>query len=440
MRGDASGILSGVRLVSTTFSLPLQQRKEIGLIRSNPASQPRLSSRGRAAALIFPLLVVGLLVGGCRGVDPDVERPATDDTGTRIALEPAAAVGCSDCGTDAQITPTVITLLEDGGVVVLDRFEPFVRIFTADGQPSTSFGSPGQGPGELGTNTGGMYFPGIHLLPWPDGTLSVLELIPPVLETFTADGTFEQQDTLDLPMSAHASSQAFAPATGTYFRHSFNVLSDDPDIIERCVIDPGAASDCGQLITATALTGVAPEGRRASLSLATTPRGELIVADAATYRLWLLDPSGDVSREFGRDIPPPPKSEDQLQAEREANRQRLESGRDERQIDPDRPHIAASGLQVDGAGRIWVLTQRYTETSWVLDVLDESGTFLNEVVLEAATVLDGYQITPFAVSGDRLAILANQPDGSARIEVFRIVVSAAGQSGAPHQTDQNATS
>lgn len=47
------------------------------------------------------------------------------------------------------------------------------------GDLELAFGNKGQGPGELGTDTGGdMYFSGVYLLPWPDGSLSVLELIP----------------------------------------------------------------------------------------------------------------------------------------------------------------------------------------------------------------------------------------------------------------------
>lgn len=349
---------------------------------------------------------------------------APEDTARRITLEPIATIGCSDCAGDAQITPTVIALLDDDRVAVLDRYEPFVRIFGADGRPSTSFGSPGQGPGELGTSVGGMHFAGIHLLPWPDGRLSILEMMPSVLETFAADGSFDQQLTLDLPLLV-PNSQAFSPATGAYFRHSFNPLEGGNDLIERCVIDLDRDARCDQLTTATALTGPRDETRRVALSLAATPEGNLLVADAATYRMWRLDGSGNVLREFRRDIPPPPKSAEELEAEREASRSRRESGRPEREIDPNRPHIARSGLQVDGSGRIWVLTQRHTEARWVLDVLDRDGTFLDEVSVAAATVPDGYQITPFAVSGDRLAILANQADGSARIEVFRIAVSAA---------------
>ena len=68
-----------------------------------------------------------------------------------------------------------------------------------------------------------------------------------------------------------------------------------------------------------------------------------------------------------------------------------------------------------------MLTQRYTADEWTFDVLDADGTFLNEVSIDALTVSDDYQVTPFIVAGDRLAALANQPDGSARIVLYRVV-------------------
>lgn len=378
---------------------------------------PRFSSRGFAVSW----LLVGGLVIGCGGGGVREGTATTPNSDTRVSLVLTATIGCSDCGTDAQITPTVIALLADGRLAELDRFEPFVRVFAPDGAPEASFGVSGEGPGELGTNFGGgISVPGVYLFPWPAGELTILEAMPAVFETFAADGTFLRQTPLELPF-ATPGAQAFAPSSGSYFRHAYMPVLDQPNVLERCVLDLGGGSACGQITTATALTGIEPEGARADLSIATTPEGDLVVADATTYRFWVLNGDGTLVREFDRDIPPAPKSEEQLDAEDEANRQRLARGGKVRAIDPNRPYIAPYGVQVDGAGRIWVLTQRYTPGTWVFDVLDADGTFLNEVSIDALTRPDGYQITPFIVAGDRLAAISNQPDGSAHIDVYRIV-------------------
>jgi hypothetical protein len=336
------------------------------------------------------------------------------------SLELVARVGCADCAGPELLTPTVMTLFGDGTLAVLDRYEPFVRIFDAGGKPVRSFGAAGQGPGELGNDLGGMYFAGVYLLPWPDGGLSVLELMPAVLETFARDGTFAAREELDLPMAA-PSAQAFSPATGTYFRHSYVPMSELPDVIERCEIELEGGSTCRQLTTAADLTGIEPEGMRTALAAAATPDDQLVIADTASYRLWITGIDGNVVRQFGRDIPAPPKSEEELQSERDANRARRERGRSAREIDPDRGHIAPSGLQVDGAGRIWVLTMRYTETTSVFDVFDPDGEFLGEVVLEVPTVFNPNRITPFVTAGDHLAVMSDRADGSASIHVYRMI-------------------
>jgi len=364
----------------------------------------------------------GVLASGCRGGGVADETTGLPVPRSTISLELIATIGCADCDGPEQITPTAMALFDDGRLAVLDRYAPFVRIFAPDGEFLRSFGSPGQGPGELGNDVGGMYFAGVFLLPWPSGELSVLELMPAVVETFSAGGKPLWQQALELPMAAPAA-QAFAPGTGTYFRHSYLPLSDLPDVIERCVIDPAGDAECGQLMTATELTGTPPEGARAGLAAAATPQGDLVVADLGTYRLWVLNAEGEVVRQFGRDIPPPPKSQEELEAERAANRQRRERGREEREIDPDRPHISPAGVQVDGAGRVWTRTMRYTTDSTVFDVFDDSGIFLHEISLPVPTLLDPNQITPFVAVGDRLAAIEPRPDGSARINVYRIVTN-----------------
>jgi len=162
---------------------------------SRVISCPRLARRGVAAALFFPLVLLAGLAVGCTDADPPkVPSPSANAT---LSLELITTIGCSECDGAEQITPTVIALLHGGRLAVLDRYEPFVRIFGSDGEPETSFGSPGQGPGELGNNLGGMYLPGVYLLPWPGGELSVVELMPAVVETFAPDGTFLNEVSID---------------------------------------------------------------------------------------------------------------------------------------------------------------------------------------------------------------------------------------------------
>ena len=397
------------------------RRKALSQGLSNPARLSLPSDRRVAPALILPLL----LLAGCvaradaDGLDAQAVEP------TLVSLELVAEIGCTDCDGDTAITPTAITLFEGGRIAVLDRYEPFVRIFDAAGGLDLSFGTKGQGPGELGTDTGGgMYFSGVYLLPWPDGSLSVIELIPAVFETFEPDGSFRDQHRPDLPL-ATPSAQAFSPATGSYFRFATlpAVVGDRADMIERCVIEPGVGSECGNFADPAGFLDTDEERAGGSVAMATTPHGDLVVADAGTYRMWVLGNGGAVVSAFARDVPMPQKSDEELEAERAANEARRARGRRTRDISTDRGHMVRAGVQVDGSGRIWVLTMRYTSGTSVFDVFDAGGNFLREIAIEAPIRHDPNQITPFVASGSHLAAIVQLPDGSARVNVYQILES-----------------
>ena len=397
-----------------------RRRQAPSPIFSIPTSRPVLSSLRFAPALIRPLVVLAALAAGCAPSGPPEDtRPSAPDSA--VTLELIAEIGCADCDDGTALTPAVIQFLADGRLAVLDRFEPFVRIFGAKGQLELAFGNKGQGPGELGIDTGGgMYFSGIYLFPWPDGSLSVLELIPPVLETFAVDGRHVAQETLDLPF-ASPSAQAYAEEPRSYFRLAFVPMSDAPEMIQRCVFDAGVAPACGDFIAPTAFIDTAEADDRSMLAIAATQTGRLVVAETGTYRVWVLDTDATVVREFARDIPMPQKSEQELGAERAANDAAIARGLRAREIETHRGHIAPAGLQVDGAGRLWVLTQRYGPETSVFDVIDAEGNLLNEVTVDARIRFDGYQVTPFAVAGMRLAAMTHQLDGSTRVNVYEIV-------------------
>ncbi len=385
-----------------------------------PAPRPRLSSRRFALALMFPLLLLIGVAAGCRSSEiPEEAAPSAENNS--VSLELVVTIGCADCDDASAITPTVVALLDGGGVAVLDRYEPFVRIFDAAGDLGLTFGNKGQGPGELGTDTGGgTYFPGVHLLPWPDGSLSVVELIPAAIETFGPEGSFRGQHTPDLPF-ANPAAQAFSPATGGYFRFARVPVSNTPDMIQRCVIEPGVGSECGDFADPSIFLEDDDGQVSGRLALATTPLGNLVIANVETYRIWVLDDDGVVAATFDRDIPRPQKSDAELEAERAANEALQARGRPKREIDTNRDHIAAAGLQIDGAGHIWVLTERYGSTDSVFDVLDLDGNFLQEITVASMIRFNGYQLTPFVASGSRLAALALQADGSTRVDVYEIV-------------------
>ena len=338
-------------------------------------------------------------------------------------LEFVARIGCADCSDARAITPSALAFLDDGRLASLDRYEPFVRIFRADGDLDVSFGAKGQGPGDIGSDGGaGTWMAGIFLLPEPGGGVSVANPIPPTFDSFDASGTFVSKTLLDLP-NAIPQSQAFSLAERTYYRYTFNPMDPSRRMLERCTLSSNAAPVCGSFVDpGSIITPVYPAPspvRRIPPALATTPSGELVVADPVTYRIWVLDRNGEVIVEARRDIPRREKTAAEIQREETFN-QRQPPGR-RRQIDKLRTHFERAGVQVDGRGRIWVLTNRYGETDSLFDVFTGDGTFLGERGIDTVVRAGPWHVTPFVVSADRLAVITGSADGNSFIEVYRIV-------------------
>ena len=372
------------------------------------------------------------MIAGRRGVPLAVAMmaaaacsPASESSapGTATAsLELVAQIGCGDCDDDRLLTPAVLTLLSDNRIGVLNLYEPFVRVFGEDEELDVAFGRKGQGPGELGLDTGTSYLPGAWMFANEHGGVTVVDVLPLTLEAFDADGNFVNQRRADLPEGVPVG-QASDPYGGTYYQLSFHPSGgDDYRRISRCRFRGSTEAECNVFAAATPfLEAGPPDALLGSLSLAATPEGRLVVANAGAYRIWILDENADVVVETGRIISRPAKSEEELAAEEERNQRLRESGRRENEIDPQRAHIESYGIQTDGAGRIWVLTQRYDSDNSVFDVFAADGTFLHEVAVDAVIRRGPWNITPFVAGGDRLAAIARQPDGNESVYVFRIV-------------------
>ena len=357
-------------------------------------------------------LILAVCAFGC-------SEPQTTQARTIPSLLPAGEIGCTDCGDARQITPTAVALLDDGRVAVLDSWEPFVRIFDAAGNPTTTFGKLGQGPGEIGMSVGmARPIPGTWILPY-DGGVAVIDL-DTKLETFDATGSFVAQHLLVLPIVPV--DQAFDDATATYFRAGFDAAAEGRGpAISRCRFRGVDSVACERLPGFESFLSEAADPRPPNVlfrtvAIGATPAGGLVVADRATYRMWVIDARGEVIVETGRDIPRLAKTDEEIQLERE----RWYGPADALDIDPLRDHIEPGGLGVDGAGRIWVLTQRWTETESVFDVFDESGEYLGEVAVAAPIRQGQWTVAPFFLRDNRFAAVVPQADGSERVRLWEL--------------------
>lgn len=376
---------------------------------------PRGSRRSLAALMIAPLAV---LTCACSGSSSQ-SSPAPEETAPSVTLEHVSTIGCDGCDDERQVTPVTLAILDDERIAVLDAYEPFVRVFGVDGALRQSYGSKGEGPGELGMPLPPAgYLPGMWLFGNDLGGVTVLELMPASLEAFDAEGAFVDSTDTGLPMAV-PTAQAFDPETRTYYRIAFMMSpAGNSQSIVRCrfsAADPGCEdfADPAPFIR----QDEAPDARVGTLAVAAAPGGALVVTNAATYDVWRLDDGGAVAMHTRREIPLPMKSEAEMERAREAA---ARAGQADREIDPRRAHIEPYGAQVDGAGRIWVLTGRYRDSDSVFDVFAADGSYIDEVVIDAAVRRTDMGQTLFVTRVDLLVVVAQRDDGNQEIRVYRI--------------------
>ena len=368
-------------------------------------------SHGLDAAVIA---FAALLTIACVTSDSSPAR-----TASQVTLERIGTIGCSACNDERQITPAVLAVLAGERVAILNPYEPLVRVFDLEGNPLLAFGTEGQGPGEIGQELPGVgYLPGMWLFGNELGGITVMDVFPSSLEVFDADGTFVTRRDSGV-RTAVPVGQAFHAETHTYFNLGFTPGPNSPRSLSRCPFEGNVDVQCESF--ADPAEFLAPDGEPGdavgALALAATPAGGLIVANTVTYELWVLGTDGTIIARSGRDLPLPLRSEAELEVERERF---ARMGRPDAEISPHRMHIESYGLQVDGSGRIWVLTGRHEEANSVLDVFSADGTYLSEVVIDAVVRRAEMRITPFAARGDLLVVAAQQPDGNDQVWVYRI--------------------
>jgi hypothetical protein len=368
------------------------------------------------------LLLVGIIgaATACGGGEPGSdEMPSAP-----VRLEEIARLGCGVCGGAEQLAVASVAVSSSGEIYVTDRFEPFIRVFDAEGDLRTSFGSAGEGPGEMGSR-----LPGVPMVPpiglYLDGGdgLLVHDLMPPRLARFGRRGEYIETTRLDAELRFLAG-RAFDPLEGYLYVASYQLrmFSESPgSSIHR--FDPADGE------AATVLSGAefpiesteagAPNHRYPFAATA----GRFAIGDPQRYLVYTFDPDGAPVGRFGRDLPLPEKTAEELERERaqlEAASQR--SGRPAAEPDPHKPHFLAASFDYDDRGHLWVQTTRGRAEETIFDVFDDAGELLGEItapveVNAAANPLDKM----FDAEGDYLAAATTDAEGNDTVIVWRVV-------------------
>lgn len=322
-------------------------------------------------------------------------------------LTRVGAIGCELCeGPEAFGSVLGLALLSDGGVAVVDRDEPMVRLFGPDGAVLRAFGRSGRGPGELGTPSG--------IAATDDGMLLVADLRRPAITRYTLEG----EEAGSFRVSSMVSGLTGSP-DGLWVAYELVDWSAMATGVH--LLRPGLV-EAGTPLPTTAGVIHDGEGRPALLiSSAAGPDGRVAVGHGADYLIKVFTPEGALVHEIRREVDPVARTPEELDALAARLRRgpgvpadNPEGSAQLRKPDPFHPHFAARALAYDDAARLWVRTPRGGPAATVFDLFSPTGSYLGEVRAELP-------IGQFAVSGGRLAGVVADPDtGIQRVVLWRV--------------------
>lgn len=325
-----------------------------------------------------------------------------------IHLEPLAPIGCVTCdGAEAFGAVMGLSFLPDGGLAVVDRDEPMVRMFDADGAVETAFGRHGKGPGELSRPSG--------IAAGHTGRV--------VVSDFMSTGLTEYERSGDLVEVHPVPSTAMRLNADPSGRWMAGQIADWATMSGGVRVWSFETADSFAPLPTTRGLLLDEKGRAAAagiFSSAVGMDGRIAVAHNATYRILLRDRDGRPLGEITRDVERTPRTAAEI-AELESAMSRLpggannpEAGAARPEIDPLRPHLFGNALAYDATGRLWARTARGGPDRTIFDLFDAAGDYLGEVPLDLG-------ISEFAVGHGYLAVVAaDEATGVERIYRWRI--------------------
>ena len=325
-----------------------------------------------------------------------------------IRLEPLTPIGCLACdGAEAFGAIMGLSVLPDGGLAVVDRDEPMVRVFDAEGAVEAAFGRHGKGPGELSRPSG--------IAAGHTGRVVVSDFMSTGLTEYERSGEF-----VEVHPVASTAMLLVADPTGRWMAGQ---LADWATMSGGVRVWSFENADTFAPLPTTRGVLFDEKGRAAAagiFSSAVGPDGRVALAHNTTYRILLRDRNGQPLGEITRDIDRTRRTPDEI-AELQSAMSRLpggannpEAGATRPEIDPLRPHLFGNALAFDPTGRLWARTARGGPDRTIFDLFDAAGGYLGEVHLDRS-------IERFAVGHGLLVVVAaDAGTGVERIFRWRI--------------------
>jgi hypothetical protein len=286
--------------------------------------------------------------------------------------------GCADCeGALLFASVQALTVGKDGRITVVDKADPRVRVFNAQGALVASFGRTGSGPAELRLAMG--------VNARADGGADVIDMTGRRVVRLGARG----EDLGAVAIRGWATGAATAPGGGQTVITISNPM-DSVIQLQRVVGD-----------SLRDLLRVGPgafPGRTTGielLSVAVAPDGSLALGDGLmAYRIRRYRGDGSFVSEIVRDVKKVRRTPEEIREitdrrSREMGKMAAMLKAEGRSSAPmplpnvpaERNYFDIGALQFDELGRLWVRAERARAGGTVFDVFDNAGRYLGEVRL-----------------------------------------------------------
>jgi len=308
---------------------------------------------------------------------------------------------------------------DDGTTYLLDEQLSQVTAIDLEGHEVNTFGREGEGPGEM---TGGQ-----RIMVLGDGRVGVLNMRPPKIITYDADGMPAGDISLAGNEGLNFASNAFANDESIFVETKnmgFNEKTQTSTDALR-ILDPQTGEFVGEVLSKVEESDRLGEGGRMVVMIGDNflsswtlfDDGRVaVVRDDDVYEIEILDSEGNLLRTIRREaeaVRRPQEAIDDDIAERESLAEQAGFSFDEDDIDTHEPMIESVHARANG--ELWVLTGEglahdRDDVVGIFDVFDAEGRFVRQVELKAA----------FDSANDRFTI-----DGGALV-VYEDLVSARG--------------
>jgi hypothetical protein len=283
----------------------------------------------------------------------------------------------SELGDSTQVFGSIADVSHDAGgnILVLDQVSQGVKVFSPEGDYITQIGRGGTGPGEMLMP---MYMTGLY-----DGRIIVMDPMQNALVAF--DSTYGYIENISC-WSNGPPTEITAISDSSYagILIEFDMERDDPMMIRNIgeysrsrVPDVLYYSDQVPFDFSD-FTGVL-SSMIFSFAIAADREGRFFYSpiSSTNYEIYGFDANGSPMFHIERDLPPVPKTEQEMQdeilyIEGWASRMGMQGVVIDWQPDPYRTFVRSLGT--DGQGRLWAV--RGTDPEPVFDVYDMTGELL----------------------------------------------------------------